>query len=847
MPQDPRHGEFGHRRSRPDEEAADQGAAGSTGRRRRALSEDGTGGTRVIDLLSKHGKAPGNGSNHRRAAEPEPPEPPQSLPSAPPQPPQASKPRRAARPPQATPPGPAARPEPADPRAGWTAPENAPRRTRQTPPKRPVSPGTPPPGWNPPAAGPPAPQTPNRDSRPGPRRAAADGPARPVADGPGHARPGPAERGPGGTAAAFAGGAAARNGAPMERPGRNGAPIEPPTRGGAPLEPPIRGGAPGEPPRNGAPLEPPVRNGAPLEPPARNGAPMEPPPRNVAPVERPVAESTRITQALTGEAPAKPPRRAPRPAPGRPAPPALDEDLEATTQHPAVPADSSKAEKTSVVARPKRGDKTSVVKPVAPPVGDAEETAIVAASDLADEHELVAEDEIPNRKADIKEIDATLARFSAVHDEIAAEEEARRKKYSWLMGKRREPELGSDIPFDFTEGREGQSRMEWKKKQRKRRTNLIVMAVAMAASLTVFLTLGIAWGATTFWSPPSIAALDPNSAAIKDVAKQTGDQNFLLVGSDTRAGATAADGVGSESDEPGARSDTTIIAHIPADRSRVILVSFPRDLQVDIPACERWDSVTGKYTGEQIPARRDVKLNEAYSVGGPLCTTKVIQQISGLRVDSFLGIDFQGFKSMVDAVQGVEVCSEKPIIDTMLGTVLPTAGKQTLNGEQALSYVRARHVVDDVTSDYGRMHRQQLFLSALLRKAMSSQVLLDPGKLSSFVKAISANTFGENIGVDRLMDLGQQLQGLEANRVTFVTVPTTGYSNDDGNEVLRDEDTKALFQAIIDGAPVTSDANTQQLPSGGGTNGLRQQPTDPNQPTVPGGLATVNAGTDICG
>jgi anionic cell wall polymer biosynthesis LytR-Cps2A-Psr (LCP) family protein len=195
----------------------------------------------------------------------------------------------------------------------------------------------------------------------------------------------------------------------------------------------------------------------------------------------------------------------------------------------------------------------------------------------------------------------------------------------------------------------------------------------------------------------------------------------------------------------------------------------------------------------------------------------------------------------------VEVCTQTPIIDSMLGTVLPTAGNQTLNGEQALNYVRARHVEGDPTSDYGRMQRQQLFLSALLRKTMSSQVLLNPGKLSNFVKAVSANTFGENIGADRLMDLGQQLQGLEANRVTFVTVPTTGYANEQGMEVLRDSDTKALFQAIIDGAPVTGSASGPQA-SGGGANGLRQQPpADPNQPSVPDGLSTVNAGTDICG
>jgi LCP family protein required for cell wall assembly len=657
----------------------------------------------------------------------------------------------------------------------------------------------------------------------------------------------------------------------MEPPaGRNGTPVEPPVRGGAPID---------RPGRNGAPVEPPLRGGAPIDRPGRNGN------------EPPGAEPTRITQALTSDVgPAKPPRRAPRPAPGRPTPPPVDEALEATTQHPAVPAGpplaektsmvgrprraEKQADKTSVVARPTQADKTTIAKPVAPPTSAAEETAIVAAADRAgkdvfddfdepddfddvDEFEDLddVEEDVEERKNDIKAIDATLARFSAVHDEIAAEEAARRRKYSWLLGKRKEPELGTDMPFDFHEGRDGKSRMEWKKKQRKRRTNLIVMAVAMAASLCVFLTLGIAWSATTIWGPPSIAALDPNSDSIKDVASQTGDQNFLLVGSDTRAGATAADGVGSAQDEPGARSDTTIIAHIPADRSRVILVSFPRDLQVDMPACERWDSVTGQYTGEQAPARKNVRLNEAYAIGGPLCTTKVIQQVSGLRVDSFLGIDFHGFKSMVDAVQGVEICTEKPIIDSMLGTVLPEAGKQTLRGDQALNYVRARHVKGDPTSDYGRMQRQQLFLSALLRKAMSSQVLLDPGKLSSFVRAVSANTFGENIGVDRLMDLGQQLQGLDASRVTFITVPTTGYANEDGKEVLREDDTKALFQAIIDGAPITS--NTQQdpaanaVPSGGAfaANGFRQQPADPNQPppAVPDGLSTVNAGTDLCG
>ncbi|WP_344685069.1 LCP family protein, partial [Saccharopolyspora taberi] len=604
-------------------------------------------------------------------------------------------------------------------------------------------------------------------------------------------------------------------------------------------------------------------------------------------------EATKITEALSG--PARPK------APGRAAPP--DPDLEATTQHPAVPAgpkapntpptappntpqnapQAPKAkptgEETVLAKRPERpepaepkGDATVLARPVPKAAGKpaapkpatpkpaapkpAEETEIVQALDAEDvEVDEADEESGADKDAEVRAIDATLARFSAVHDEIAEEEAARRKKYAWLFGKRREPELGSDMPFDYVEGRDaGASRMEWKAQQRKRRTGLIIKALAVAAALTVFVTIGTMWGAKAWVDAKfrEIDSLDPNSDSIKDAAKQTGDQNFLLIGSDTRAGATADDGVGDTNDEPGARADTTMIAHIPADRSRVVVVSFPRDLEVAIPACERWDAATGKYTGQQAEAQQKAKLNQAYAIGGPKCTTKVIQQLSGLSITSFLGIDFQGFKSMVDSVHGVEICTAKPVIDDVIGTVLPQAGRHTLTGQQALSYVRARHVQGDVTSDYGRMERQQRFLSALLRKTMSGQVLLDPNKLGGFVEAVSQNTFGENVGTDRLLELGQSLQGLDASKVTFITVPTTGYANDAGREELREADADALFRTMIDGAPVAPPAppqkaaETSTLPQGG-SGPAAVRPQQAPEPPVPGDLSTVNAGEDVCG
>lgn len=244
-----------------------------------------------------------------------------------------------------------------------------------------------------------------------------------------------------------------------------------------------------------------------------------------------------------------------------------------------------------------------------------------------------------------------------------------------------------------------------------------------------------------------------------------------------------------------------------------------------------------------------------------MCVTKLIQNLSGLAINHFVGIDFHGFKDMVDAVDGVEVCVERPMKDTVLGTVVEEAGKNVrLTGDQALNFVRARHVVGDKTSDYGRIIRQQRFLSSLLRKAMSGEVLLNPGKLTKFVNAFSKATFGDNIGVDQLFTLGQSMQGVEAGRVTFITVPTVGVSNERGNEDLRTEDSNALFEAIRQDVPLPGEAPAKDdKKTGDGKtnpqadaqrNGLMQgQPQakgQPQGPVDPRGikLQVLNGGND---
>ncbi|HKR50205.1 MAG TPA: LCP family protein [Pseudonocardiaceae bacterium] len=333
------------------------------------------------------------------------------------------------------------------------------------------------------------------------------------------------------------------------------------------------------------------------------------------------------------------------------------------------------------------------------------------------------------------------------------------------------------------------------------RAQRIAQVLVAAVACLVFLVTAAGW-TTTQWldrQVREVPALDPHSVAITDAEAQRGDENVLLVGSDSRVGAQQADNVGDIAEVRGARSDTVMIAHLPAGRSRAVIVSFPRDLQIQRPRCEVWDPVSGSYT-RRIDNGADVaKLNTAYQVGGPLCVTKVVQYLSGLAVTRFIGVDFHGFKSMVDAVGGVRICVRQPLKDSRLGTIIPQRGYTTISGTTALNYVRARHVNGDPTSDYGRIARQQHFLSALLRQVLSPGVLLNPAKLRALISAVAANTVGENVDSSTLLTLAQSVEGLDPADVTFVTVPTTGSANAYGNEELRASDTAALFRAIIDG------------------------------------------------
>ncbi|MBQ1000438.1 MULTISPECIES: LCP family protein [Streptomyces] len=244
-----------------------------------------------------------------------------------------------------------------------------------------------------------------------------------------------------------------------------------------------------------------------------------------------------------------------------------------------------------------------------------------------------------------------------------------------------------------------------------------------------------------------------------------GSKNILVVGSDSRDGANAKYG----KDLTTMQSDTLMVLHVPANRKWATVVSFPRDSWVEIPACENGNGGTSR--------PHHAKINEAFAIGGSggevsgaaACSIKTVEARTGLRIDHFMSVDFQGFKGMVDALDGIEVCPEEAIHSEKARLDME-AGCQTVTGEKALGYVRVRYGVGN-GSDIGRIGRQQEFMNALAEKAQDR--LTSPTSLYGFLKSAtkSLTTDPDLAGIKPLYALASELRGIPSDRLTFVTVP----------------------------------------------------------------------------
>ncbi|WP_443069796.1 LCP family protein [Streptomyces sp. S063] len=288
-----------------------------------------------------------------------------------------------------------------------------------------------------------------------------------------------------------------------------------------------------------------------------------------------------------------------------------------------------------------------------------------------------------------------------------------------------------------------------------------------------------------------------------------GSKNILMVGSDSRDGKNAKYGKGLVT----MQSDTLMVMHLSADRKWATVVSLPRDSWVSLPVCERGDGA--------LSAPSHSKINAAFAIGGAsgdvsgaaACTTKTVEQSTGLRIDHFMSVDFQGFKGMVNALDGIEVCPETAIRDEKAHLDLE-AGCQTVKGEDALGYVRARYSVGD-GSDLGRIGRQQEFMKALAAKAQ--QKLTNPAVLYDFLDSVTRSlTTDERLaGIKPLTGLANEIRSIPSDRLTFLTVPHYGrvadVPSDKANVVWQYPQAADLFASLakdqeVDKEKVAADA-----------------------------------------
>ncbi len=313
--------------------------------------------------------------------------------------------------------------------------------------------------------------------------------------------------------------------------------------------------------------------------------------------------------------------------------------------------------------------------------------------------------------------------------------------------------------------------------------------------LSIVLLGGSGWG----WYLGQVAGASVNrtdaipTEGNDGVGGQGQAMNLLLVGSDSRATATAEQREQlSTGDNAGRNTDTMILVHVPADGSRAAFVSFPRDSYVEIPG-HGTDKLNAAYAYGYGEAAESAPDSEKQASGAQLLI-QTISQLTGLQIDHYAEVDLLGFFNLSSVIGGVEVNLCEAVEDRFSGVDLP-AGKQTISGEQALAFVRQRHGLP--RGDFDRIVRQQTFIAAMVRKMLSDNVLLDLGKQRRLVEAAA-----ESLTVDQsldLFDLASQMQTVTPDSIEFQTIPYVGDDEDaDGRYILRLEDEETLHAFFAD-------------------------------------------------
>lgn len=330
--------------------------------------------------------------------------------------------------------------------------------------------------------------------------------------------------------------------------------------------------------------------------------------------------------------------------------------------------------------------------------------------------------------------------------------------------------------------------------ERGRRLRRVLAGIAVALSTALFLVSGIGYLLYNHYDGNiDRFAIGEVPGGPRPEAAPIGALNVLMVGSDTRdfEGGEAFQGTGEER-VTNARSDTMILAHLYGGADKAQLVSLPRDSRVTIPA----------YTdsrGRAHEPQKD-KLNAAMELGGPALLIATVEQLTDVKVDHVVQVDFLGFQRLVEELDGVEVCLTQDVQEKNSGIDLK-AGRQVIRGPQALAYVRQR--TGSVGDELGRIKRQQQFIGSVAREVLDAGTLLNPVKLNGVLSVVTGSLkVDDGLTPEKLRDLALRFRQFQSDDILFTTVPVSDsnyepFGRGRGSFVQIDEaKAAALFEGI---------------------------------------------------
>ena len=300
--------------------------------------------------------------------------------------------------------------------------------------------------------------------------------------------------------------------------------------------------------------------------------------------------------------------------------------------------------------------------------------------------------------------------------------------------------------------------------QRKRLTGWkLITALSIGVVGVVVISLGTVVGLTVQNLQSSLVTVELPSAPeplLPTIGEIEGGFNVLVVGSDTRAG--QGDGFEFVDTE---LNDVNLLVHVSQNHDHAVVLSFPRDLMLDIPACPKPGG------GESKPLEMQ-PLNTTMSIGGLPCVALTLENLMGLDIGYAGLMTFAGVAQLSTAVGGVEVCVSAPLIDPWSGINIPEAGNHTLEGYEALAFLRTRKGVGD-GSDLSRISSQQVYMSALVRTLQQDGVLNDVGKLYGIAQvAAQTMVLSTSLGsVDVMVAMARALRGIPNEDIVFIQYP----------------------------------------------------------------------------